>query len=478
MTGATTHRAAARRRVRASGLAAAFTVLFAAGVPTSEAQNAGNALFAYVAEPGSAYEWRVRGRYERDAAEIVELRLHSQTWRGTLWKHRLFLIVPERVATPRDGLLIVAGGRWSEQDEAAEPPGRPPDGADDFVAMADAMQTVVAVLGTVPFQPLFGRSEDELIAYTFDRYLSDPEPDWPLLLPMVESVVRGMDAVQAATAELFGMELERFTVVGGSKRGWTAWLTAAVDARVAAFSPLVFDALNMAAHFPHQSRAWGAPAPKIAPYTDLGLDDVLSSQRGEALRRIVDPYEYLPHLTAPKLVVNATNDEYFPLDSLNLYWEALEGPKYALYVANQPHSIDELELVVPSIAALHRAAAGGEPLPELAWEYERDEAGVTLCIVADPAPARVVYWRAESHDRDFRDARFRPTPLGSGGAARVVELERPETGYAAVYADLRFDHGAAPYYLSTAPAILTAAGADPVEPAPAGNGAACTAAAR
>src|SRR5690606_3578377 len=137
--------------------------------------------------------------------------------------------------------------------------------------------------------------------------------------------------------EEWGAPLERFTVIGGSKRGWTTWLTGAVEPRAAALMPVVIDALNFAAHMPHQSLIWGTPSPELAPYTRRNLHDVLGSDAGEALRRIVDPYSYRALFTQPKVVVVGTNDPYFPLDAMNLYWDALPEPKYALYLPNERH---------------------------------------------------------------------------------------------------------------------------------------------
>lgn len=48
-----------------------------------------------------------------------------------------------------------------------------------------------------------GKHEDEIIAATFAKYMQTEDPTWPLLLPMVKSAVRGMDATTAA-AQLAG----------------------------------------------------------------------------------------------------------------------------------------------------------------------------------------------------------------------------------------------------------------------------------
>jgi PhoPQ-activated pathogenicity-related protein len=325
------------------------------------------ALAAYVAKADPAYEWRLRRRLPDRNADVVELQLDSQTWQGTLWRHQLLIVRPKRIVDERHAVFIVGGGRWRDSYEAPAADEPFPEDGELFIAIARALRSPVVVLGQVPFQPLFGMSEDRLIAHTFERYLATGDTEWPLLLPMVKSVVRAFDASSAASVQEGHAPLERFTLLGGSKRGWTTWLTAAVEPRVTALAPIVIDALNMRLHFPHQTEVWGAPSEEIRPYTDLGLDVVLGSAAGENLRRIVDPYSYRAAIAQPKLVILATNDAYFPLDSANLYWDALEGPKYLLYLPNEQHGVQGYGPVIRGIRALHAATGNGEAMPTLAW---------------------------------------------------------------------------------------------------------------
>ncbi|HEX5421365.1 MAG TPA: PhoPQ-activated protein PqaA family protein [Gammaproteobacteria bacterium] len=438
------------------------------------------ALRDYVSAADPSFAWQVHARYNILGADIVELHLSSQTWQHVLWKHQLYLIRPKNIKPDVDeGLFVIAGGRWRDSYDTASAPELPSSAA-VFVAIAQQLGTVVAVLAQDPFQPMFGLREDELIAYSFSRYLETGDADWPLLLPMVKAAVKGMDAVQSFTSGQWGLKLSRFAVIGGSKRGWATWLTGAVDPRVVTLIPIVIDVLNFEAQMPHQIAIWGAPSEELEPYTKRGLLKLLSSDAGSALRRIVDPYSYRDRLTQPKLIVIGTNDAYFPIDALNLYWNGLRGQKYVLYVPNNGHNVDDFGRLIPTVAAMNRQAEGKGRMPDLAWQFANDGATLRLCMRADPAPTRVVLWSAQSSDSDFRDAQFssRPVGLGKGGdevrpgsradgGARIdravyeARLEPPASGYEAVFAELTFAGGGGPYTLSTNVRIIDSSGRPP-----------------
>ena len=449
-----------------------FSCIFAAAAADENFDAAAVALERYVAEADASYAWRVRARREQRGIELVEVELTSQTWQGVVWKHQLALIVPGRVRDFGHALLIVGGGRWREGDEL-EPLDLSTDGADVFVTIARRLETVVVVVGQVPFQPLFGLREDELIAYSFDRYLETGDTEWPLLLPMVKSAVRAMDASSAAALELWGAPLSRFTVLGGSKRGWTTWLTAAVDTRVIAIAPVVMDALNMRQHFPYQTETWGSPSDEIRPYTESGLDLVLGGEEGAALRRIVDPFEYRSAIEQPKLVVLATNDRYFPVDAANLYWDALPGPKYLLYLPNDQHSISDYRRLIPALGALHAAAGTGDSLPQFEWEYFWNDGAATLCLRSNPPPRQITLWSSASADRDFRDAEWLGDEQGGHQRDLRLELPRPATGYSGAFVEARFGRGRAAYSLSTNIAILSSPDVPAAAPRPHGTNGVC-----
>ena len=49
------------------------------------------------------------------------------------------------------------------------------------------------------------------------------------LFPMVKAAIRGLDTIEDYVSSQFNFNLSGFIVSGGSKRGWTTWLTCAVD---------------------------------------------------------------------------------------------------------------------------------------------------------------------------------------------------------------------------------------------------------
>ena len=79
----------------------------------------------------------------------------------------------------------------------------------------------------------------------------NPEnPEMLIWFPMVKASLRAMDMTTEFVKDQYGKSLIKWGVSGGSKRGWTAWLTAAVDPeRVKLIVPVVCDFLNFRGNF-------------------------------------------------------------------------------------------------------------------------------------------------------------------------------------------------------------------------------------
>ncbi len=409
------------------------------------------ALAAYIARPDASFALREVGSGQVGSVEFVEYLMTSQTWRGIPWKHQLFLLRPAKLSkSVRHGLLFVGGGGWKTEYAGERKHATLPREALLFARLAEAIAAPVAVLRQVPFQPLFERTEDALIAYTFDQYLKTGEDDWPLLLPMVKSAVRAMDALQSVGRQRWDLSLDSFTVTGASKRGWTAWLTAAIDKRVMAVAPMVIDVLNMRTQLDHQRATWGGLSEKIHDYTAIDLPARLATERGQALLATVDPFSYRERLTQPKLILLGTNDHYWPLDSLKHYWPELPNPKHVLYVPNQGHSLRDVERVIGSVSAVHRYAAAGKPLPQTAWSFSGRPDTLGIQVKADRPTNGTLIWSAYSPTLDFREARWTSSKCSQTKGEYACSVTRNKNGYLAVFGETWFkDEGALPFSTTT-----------------------------
>jgi PhoPQ-activated pathogenicity-related protein len=279
---------------------------------------------------------------------------------------------------------------------------------------------------------------------------------------MVKSAVRAMDAVQSFSKQEWSLGLEKFTVVGASKRGWTTWLTGAVDARAAAIVPIVIDTLNMKPQAKLQLLSFGGFSEQVQDYTDRNLQKRMDSPAGEALRNIVDPFSYLDMLKLPKLLMMGTNDRYWPLEAASLYWSDLLGEKYLLYVPNNGHDLNDLRRIVGSVLAFQEHIALGKRLPKLNWKFDRDASSLHMDIESDLKPASVSVWTASAASRDFRESKWSSQPARLANGKYHFDLPIPAKGYAAAFAEAVFSNGAFPYFLSTNVQIIGKTDKQPV----------------
>jgi len=422
-------------------------------------------LTDYVRKADSSFAWKRAGTTESDTGTVYDLDLTSQTWHDIVWTHKLQVFLPKAVKNRGTVVLWNQGGN----------PG--PTSTLIGFEIARKVGVPVAFLYGVPNQPLFGgKKEDALIAETFVKYLETKDPTWPLLFPMVKSVVRAMDAVQAFAAAEWKTDVTGFVVTGASKRGWTTWLTAATgDPRVKAIAPLVIDTLNFPVQMKNQLAAFGKPSEMIRDYTERKLVPIPDTAEGRKLWSMVDPWVYRDKVTVPKLIVNGTNDPYWPLDATNSYWDDLKGEKYLLYVPNAGHDLREAdkdgkkqlipERALNTLSAFCRSQAFGTKMPTLTWKYIPEDKGVTLEVGYEGTLKSQRAWTAEAETRDFRKSRWTEDVFyeAKGDAKVVVSglvkttlgFPFPKRGFRAVVVETEFETDGLKFPLSTQIRILS-----------------------
>lgn len=427
-----------------------LVLMLSAVVAPAQPRQRQTALDRYVAAPDAHYKYELVKTIPGQGWTTYLLDMTSQAWRSpqevdrTVWKHWMVVVRPDTVTTSKS-LLLIAGG---SNDKPA------PKGADEsLVRIALATKSVVIELRMVPNQPLTfagetkKRVEDEMIAYTWDKYLRTGDEMWPARLPMTKAAVRAMDTVTSFCASEAGgkVKIDGFVVAGGSKRGWTTWTTAAVDNRVVAIIPIVIDLLNIEPSFRHHHAAYGFWAPAVGDYEAMGIMDWQGKPQYRALMKIVEPYEYRDRLTMPKFIMNATGDQFFLPDSWRFYFAALKGVKYLRYVPNADHSLKGSDASL-SLMAFYNAILTGRPLPQFTWEVKKNG---ELHVQVKDQPVEVKLWQATNPEaRDFRLEKIGPkwtsTVLKDDGKGRYIgRVTDPVKGWTAYLVELTYPSGLA-----------------------------------
>lgn len=414
-------------------------------------------LDRYVAAPDPAYRWRAVASTNLDGCTVHALEMASQTWLTPAevnrpeWRHWLLVVQPPEVAHDT-ALLFISGG--SNKDT------RPPRPGGQLIEIARQTRAIVAELKQVPNQPLIflndgqERSEDDLIAYGWARFLRTGDERWLARLPMTKAAVRAMDTVTAFCAGPAGggRTVDKFIVAGGSKRGWTTWTTAAVDRRVVGIAPIVIDLLNLKPSFVHHYRAYGFYAPAVGDYVHHGIMDWMDTPQFARLLEIVEPFSYRDRLTLPKLILNACGDQFFLPDSSQFYFDQLKGVKYLRYVPNTDHGLKDSDAWY-TLLAWQDALLNRRPLPRFDWTFARDG---SIRVRTHDAPREVRLWQATNPNaRDFRletlGAVWTSTVLRDEGGGRYTgRVETPAKGWTAYLVELTYDLGGpAPLKLTT-----------------------------
>jgi PhoPQ-activated pathogenicity-related protein len=401
-------------------------------------------LAEYVKKPEPKFAWKLKDKKAIPDGTVYDLELTSQVWHDIPWTHQLQVYQPKEVDPQATMLVYVTGGKAS------------PATLLYGLLLATKVKAPVAILYDIPNQPLLGdKKEDALIAETFCRYLDDKDDTWPLLFPMVKSVVKTMDALEAFAKDEWKQGIKGFLITGASKRGWTTWLTAAVDPRVVAIAPMVIDTLNMQVQMKHQLEAFGKYSDQIKDYTERGLVPLPKGPEAKHLWEMVDPYFYRDKIKVAKLLVFGNNDPYWTTDALNLYWDELKGDKYIVYVPNAGHDLkqagmpllEERSRAVNALTAFARYQMTGKPMPKLTWKNDDDGDKLRLVMTADPAPKSARVWTATTPTRDFRKAKWTDQEVKLAKDKITGEATAPKAGCLAFYLDLEYEVDGISYHL-------------------------------
>jgi PhoPQ-activated pathogenicity-related protein len=422
----------------------------------------------YILMPDPSYKFEVVGNFSKKGLfTVYVVNMTSQTWLTTAesnrptWVHWLLVCVPEiRNKYDKTALLYINGGSNTDNIPNSL------DGVTESVCLMS--QSITAELQQIPNEPLimgnetYTRTEDAIIAYTWSAFFNDTSMVyWPLHLPMTKAAVRALDTIQSLPMVIKDFPpVETFIVAGASKRGWTTWLTGAVDLRVIAIVPIVIDVLNISANINHQWEAYGAWSFALEDYVKMGVTHYLNKPQMTLLMDIEDPITYLDRYERmPKFVICATGDEFFLPDDPQFFWSQLKGEKYLRMVQNSEHSMaGHAADLASNIQTFAHAVKTGVKMPEFNWNIDNITGAITVTTYDKPIVARMWHARNLRH-RDFRlivcaDASniscinpilwnyldLVPSSVAPDGLITYIAIkEQPVTGWGGHYVEMHYD---------------------------------------
>jgi PhoPQ-activated pathogenicity-related protein len=420
-----------------------------------------------VYDPDPHFRYDIAYQGKREGYTFYVLKMISQHWLTEAevdepeWWHWVSVVIPDSVKYST-GMMWIGGG--AKDDELPENP------SDIILQSAMLTNTITAEIHNIPNQAItfvndsYGpRFEDELIAYGWRKFLEggakDEDAIWLARLPMTKAVVRAMDAVSELVSKEVNLRLDKYLVSGASKRGWTTWTTAAVDDRVIAIVPIVIDLLNVVPSFDHHWQNYGFWAPAVGNYEEEGIMEWLHTPEFKRLLEITEPYSYVDRYEIPKLLINATGDQFFQPDSWKFYFDDLIGEKHIRYVPNTGHSLEGSDALETLISYYQYILTKSER-PGFGWKVDAS----TIQISTDPdnPPSEIKLWQARSDERP-RD--FRIDVIGKvwtdstlaiqSGGKYVIDLDVPARGWKAYFVELIYHkEGKLPLKLTSGVTVL------------------------
>ncbi len=338
-------------------------------------------------------------------AQKIDLKLKRQSatqfsfssgaWHGTNWTQRARVFSPRRNLFPGTATLLLLTDPvvW--------------DGVGGQLA-ADATGTTVVMIYDLPNQPLWKRRENGLLGYSLQQALKTGDVTWSLPFPMARAVKCSMDAVQSWSAKSKA-PIKKFVLVGFSKRALAAWLVAN-DPRVKALVSLAYNNLNLAGQARLQQRHWGAFSPRWTQMAGKDMGAKLLTAPVQKVLATWDPYSFRAQIGVPKLLVDATNSDYWTLDSPDAFADELRGPTNWLYLAGAGHTMQgAVSTLLGSSAQWIRRTLEHKPLanPTLVASERKFE-------LHAPGASGATLFYATSANRDFRGAKWNQTTLRAG----------------------------------------------------------------
>ena len=352
---------------------------------------------------------------------------------GGLWWHLVLVVAPDELLHPG----------WAGLWITAAPNRAPPSPRDSDVAVASRLAVstgaVVAALFNVPNEALFfvdepgqplerGRHRCVHVGALHQPRCrlaatrsTEAACSWVLELPMTKAAFAAMRAVEEhraveARARSGGERRARVARRGRVKARLDDMASSARSTRarararrVRAIAPLVLDALDLRASLHHHFAAYGGWTFAFEDYWRMNITARLDEPETASLFALIDPISYAERFAGlPKLVGDATNDEFFLPDDWRYWIERMPAPTSFFMAPNAEHSLaTALPSLLPSVEAFFAGVMGDATVPP-AFSWAVDYASGTIRVTFDDdLPKTVAQWTGrtcsfEAPRRDFR----------------------------------------------------------------------------
>lgn len=417
----------------------------------------------YIDSTKNEFSYEIEDVFYEDEWTGYHIRMTSGEWLDSKkvenvdWLHYVDIVIPKETQTDT-GIMFIDSGVNDENYFRLD---------STSVSYALRTKSVIVNIHNIPAQPVnFLASdqesfyEDDLIAFAWNQFLEggakQKDIEWLPRLPMTRAVVRSMDLAQEITLQN-NVNVKDFVVSGASKRGWTAWTTAAVDDRVVAVVPMVIDMLNMVPSFENHYRSYGEFSPAVESYVNYNIQDWMETDEFKTLMSYVEPYYFKEKFTMPKYLINAGSDEFFSTDSWRFYYDELPGDKLLRYVPNTNHSLNGRYLNDDLISYFYRIINDID-MPTLKWELSDNNLNVVLDYEGN---YNVSIWNAKNQNgRDFRlwqegELWQKINIQKSNDNNYQVEIKDKSNGYEAIMMEFTIDpESEFPLIISTGPFVI------------------------
>ncbi|KAK5584604.1 hypothetical protein RB653_006218 [Dictyostelium firmibasis] len=373
----------------------------------------------YVEKKDPNYKWNLNATYDTNFnSKIYILELTSQQWmkdhsNDSIWKHWLTICVPNDYdSTLKIGHLHIIDGmnqNWTTPALQSLSP--------FSMDICNQTSAITSTLYQVPNQFItfendgIPRQEDDIVAYTWRKYIDSKVSDWVSLLPQTKAGTAAMTAIQEFGKQKSFYNIEKFVVSGASKRGWTTYGLAMIgEKRLAAAVPMVIGVPNLVKDIKEQMISFGNWSWALNSYINQGIPSFFDTEYFKVVTDIVDPINYLDVMESiPKFIILTVHDEFFVPDSTKFYYNQIKGEKrLALFQTN--HGVSTFKGVSTEVSKYFKLISKNQQRPELTWNIvyssDNNSGTINMKVIKGGTPSKVVVYSVNTFSKTKRDFRM------------------------------------------------------------------------